>query len=220
MKRYALYYAPPRGPLAETAARWLGRDAQTNARFDQPHPSLWSLSASARRYGFHATLKAPFRLADGLTKDDLIGAVDTFAARTSAFAIDGLQVASLDGFLALIPMGDTATLDAYAAKITTRFDCFRAAMTPAERQRRNPDRLTDRQRALLDSYGYPFVLDQFRFHMTLTDRLDAAQAATLRPLAETVFGPVLPTPCPIDCLLVFGESEDGVFHQLHRAKLT
>lgn len=219
MKRYALYFAPPPGPLAETAARWIGRDACTNARFEPPHPDLWANATSARRYGFHATLKAPFRLANGLTRDDLIAAVDEFAARTSGFAIAGLKVASLDGFLALVPVGDTTMLDAFAAGVTTRFDRFRAPMTEAERLRRDPDRLTDRQRALLDSHGYPFVLDQFRFHMTLTDRLTAEQDAILRPLAQRVFAPVLPAPCPIDALTVFGESEDGVFHHLHRARL-
>ena len=213
MKRLALYFAPPPGPLARTAAHWLGRDAVSGAQIDPPHPLLSALATSARRYGFHATLKAPFRLAEGLTEPDLIDALHRFAARHRPVQVEALRVASLDGFLALVPEGDTAALDSLAAQVVTAFDLFRAPMTDAERARRQPDRLSIRQRALLDAYGYPFVLDEFRFHMTLTDRLDATQHAELVPLAQALFDPVLPRPFGIDRIAVFGESEDGVFHQ-------
>ena len=219
MKRYALYYAPPAGAFAEAAARWLGRDAVTGETFTQPHPDLFGLSVSARRYGFHATLKAPFRLAEGQSADNLIEAASVFAAGNSAFAIEGLEVAEMDGFLALRPMGDTTALDAFAAQVVARFERFRAPMTAEERARRRPELMTERQRALLDSYGYPYVLEEFRFHMTLSDRLSRAQMDALRPLAEAHFAPVLERPFAIGGLAVFGEDADGVFHQLHRATL-
>ncbi|KPQ06112.1 MAG: putative phosphonate metabolism protein [Rhodobacteraceae bacterium HLUCCA12] len=219
MKRYALYFVPPRGPLAETAARWLGRDAETGATGAHPHPALAVLSVNARRYGFHATLKAPFRLAEGQTEDDLVAAVEVFAAGARPFSIAGLRVASLDGFLALVPDGEPEALNAFAAQVVTRFERFRAPLTEAERAGRNPDRLNPRQRALLDRHGYPFVLDQFRFHMTLTDRLTPDQCAELRPLAERLFAPVLPRPFPIGQIAIFGEGRDGLFHQLHRMRL-
>ncbi|MCB1398346.1 MAG: DUF1045 domain-containing protein [Rhodobacter sp.] len=219
MKRYALYFAPPPGPLAETAARWLGRDAETGARLAQPHPALEGLTVSARRYGFHATLKAPFRLAEGLTEDDLIAAVEVFGAGVRPFAVAGLRLAALDGFLALIPEGDTVALNAFAAEVVIRFDRFRAPMTEAERARRAPERLTPHQRDLLESYGYPYVLDEFRFHMTLTDRLSPEEDAHLRPLAQTLFAPVLPAPLALRDIVVFGEGADGMFHHVHRARI-
>lgn len=219
MKRYAVYFAPPTGPLAETAARWLGRDAVSGTHLAQPHPMLAGLTVSARRYGFHATLKAPFRLAEGRTEDDLFAAVDVFASEVRPFGIDGLRVASIDGFLALVADGDSAALNAFAAMVVTRFERFRAPMTDAERARRNPDRLTSRQRELLDAYGYPFVFDEFLFHMTLSDRLSSEQNAVLCPLAEAIFDPVMPRPFRFDQIAVFGEFEDGVFHQLFHARL-
>ncbi|MCA2011394.1 DUF1045 domain-containing protein [Cereibacter sphaeroides] len=219
MKRYALYYAPPAGALAEAAARWLGRDALTGAEFAQPHPDLFGLSVSARRYGFHATLKAPFRLAEGQSAEDLVEAVSVFAAGLSAFAIDGLEVAEMVDFLALRPVGDTAALDAFAAQVVARFERFRAPMSAEDRARRRPELMTERQRTLLDSYGYPYVMEEFRFHMTLSDRLSSAQMAELRPLAEAHFAPVLERPFAIGGIAVFGEDQDGVFHQLHRATL-
>lgn len=219
MKRYALYYAPPRGALAETAARWLGRDAETGATPVQPDPSLGPLTVSARRYGFHATLKAPFRLADGTTEEDLIAAVDVFAAGVRPCVVEGLRLASLDGFLALIPVGDTRALNAFAARVVTAFERFRAPLSESERQHRNPDRLNPRQRELLDTYGYPHVLDEFQFHMTLTDRLTPEQRAVILPLAARHFAPVIPGRFMVKDLVVFGEGEDGLFHHLHRARI-
>lgn len=219
MKRYALYYVPPAGPLLDAAARWLGRDARTGEVFTQPHPDLFGLSVSARRYGFHATLKAPFRLAEGCSEDDLIEAVSVFAAGLSPVAIDALVVAEMDGFLALRPEGDTDALDAFAAQVVARFERFRAPMTAEDRARRRPELMTVRQRELLDSYGYPYVMEQFRFHMTLTDRLSPAQMAVFRPLAEAHFTPVLERPFVLGGLAVFGEDVDGLFHHLHRATL-
>lgn len=219
MKRYALYFSPPPGPLAETAARWLGRDAISGVSISQPNPEMGALTASARRYGFHATLKPPFRLAEGRSAEDLFTAVDVFAAGVRPFALEGLEVASIDRFLALVPIGATARLNTFAAHVVTAFDRFRAPLTEAERTRRNPERLTGRQRELLDLYGYPFVFDEFRFHMTLSDRLTAEQHEVLKPLAVTMFEPVLPRPFPVDALAVFAEGDDGVFHQVHRVPL-
>ena len=34
--------------------------------------------------------------------------------------------------------------------------------------------LTDRQEALLTQWGYPYVMEEFRFHITLTGALDPA----------------------------------------------
>jgi putative phosphonate metabolism protein len=219
MNRYALYFAPPPGPLAETASSWLGRDAESGSERAPPDPELGALTVKARRYGFHATLKAPFRLAEGLSEDDLCAAVEVFAAGQRPFCIPGLCVAVLDGFLALVPDGDAESLNAFASKVVTRFERFRAPLTESERARRQPERLTERQRVLLEEYGYPYVLDEFRFHMTLTDRLTETQAARLRPLAETLFAPVLPRPFPLGRLAVFGEDADGLFHQVHCARL-
>ena len=219
MKRYALYYAPPPGLWAETAAHWLGRDAVSGEARMQPHPDLEALTVSARRYGFHGTLKAPFALAEGVSEDDLVAAVEVFAAGIAPVTVEGLAVADLDGFLALLPTGDTTALNALAAQVVARFDRFRAPLSEAERARRQPERLSEVQRALLDTWGYPYVMDAFRFHMTLTDRLTPEQHAWVRPLAEAVFAPVLPRPFVLGALSVFGEGEDGLFHELHRARL-
>jgi putative phosphonate metabolism protein len=216
MTRFAIYFAPPPGPLARTAAAWLGRDAGTGAALPQPHPDLAALTVSARRYGFHATLKAPFQLAPGETPDSLRAAVRALAADLAPIAPVALAVQDLDGFLALIPTGDTAALDALAAQVVTWLDPLRAPLTDAQIARRNPQHLTPRQRDLLMAWGYPFVLDEFRFHMTLTDRLPPAQTDTFLPLARAAFAQALAGPVAIDALAVFAEDAGGTFHQTDR----
>lgn len=220
MTRYAIYFAPAAGGIAEAAARWLGRDAATDSPVDPVTPDLWPLTRSARRYGFHATLKAPFRLADGVSQSDLIAALQAFGAHTAPVAIAGLDLAVLQGFLGLVAQGDTSALHALAARVVQTFDPLRAPLTAADRARRNPDALSTAQRALLDRWGYPFVMEAFEFHLTLTDRLDPAQLGWVRPLAQRTFAPWLGRPLTLDALTLFIETDDGAFRHLHRAPLT
>jgi hypothetical protein len=82
-------------------------------------------------------------------------------------------VDSISGFIAVIPAEPSAELEVLAAEATKAFDTFRAPLSPEDRARRNPDKLTPRQRDYLDHWGYPYVFEEFRFHMTLTGRLPA-----------------------------------------------
>ena len=130
-----------------------------------------------------------------------------------------VHLTNLDGFLALVPGGDSAALRAMAGHVVQQLDAFRAPLTQAERDRRRPDRLTPRQRDLLERWGYPYVMEEFRFHMTLSDRLSADDEALLRPLAEGQVLAHAPHPFPVDALALFVEGEDGLFHEVHRASL-
>ncbi len=220
MKRYAIYYAPEPGPFAEAAAIWLGYDPALGEAVAQPDlPDVATLTDEPRKYGFHGTLKAPFRLADSVDSSTLSGAVAKLAKTLPALTMPGLQMLSLDGFLALVPLGDTAALTQLAADVVERLDTFRAPLTAAEIARRRPERLTPRQYHLLNQFGYPYVMEEFGFHLTLSGRLTAPQHAVLRPQAEAHFAPVLPTPFRLTELCLFGEAMDGRFHLLHRYPL-
>lgn len=219
MKRYAIYFAPPAGPLAMAGAAWLGRDAATGTRLPQPDPALPGLTVTPRRYGFHATLKAPFRLAGHESSETLCAGLTDLARTLRPVVLDGLSVQCFHGFLALLPVGGTAPLNALAAEVVMQLDRFRAPLSAADIARRNPAALTGRQRALLEAWGYPLVLDEFRFHMTLTDRLTPDQASVLLPLAQTHFAGALRGPVAIDALTLFAEDEAGVFHQFDRFPL-
>jgi Protein of unknown function (DUF1045) len=222
MQRYAVYYAPREGAFAFRANEWLGRELG-NAR-DLPQPVLVGIgdprgiTAEPRRYGFHGTIRAPFRPAKGVGEEAICSTVSDLAARLRPVVCEGLRVEVLHGFIALTPIGCEAALLDLGAAVVEGTDALRAPLTEAEIARRRPDRLSPRQRELLDRWGYPHVMDEFRFHLTLTDRLD--QPEPVRAALEDYFGTVLPRPFLIEDLCLFGEDRSGRFHLLHRYALT
>lgn len=224
-ERYAIYYAPPPGALADFAAAWLGWDAAMAREVAHPWvPDLprdvADLTATPRKYGFHGTVKPPFRLTEGPDGAALHRAVAALAARLAPVALDGLTLHRLGGFLALMPEGDAAALAALAAEVVTGLDAFRAPPDAAEIARRRPDRLSPRQRAMLNRWGYPYVLEEFRFHLTLTGDLPPEDARQVETCLAPLVAPLLPRPLVVDQLCLFGQAADGRFRILHRYTLS
>ncbi|MBC9246898.1 DUF1045 domain-containing protein [Paracoccus sp. 11-3] len=225
INRYAVYFAPRPGPFADRAAAWLGWDAAAGRAVAQPDlPGLpvppAGLTVDPRRYGFHGTIRAPFRPKTTLGQDEIAGCLSDLAAGLPAVICDGLALENLTGFLALTPRGDTAALLELAARVVEGTNDLRAPLTEAEIARRRPETLTVRQKGYLTRWGYPFVMDELRFHLTLTDRLPADQVTTVAAVLDRHFTPVLPRPFAIQDLCLFGEDETGKFHLLHRYALT
>ena len=222
MQRYAVYYAPRDGAFAFRANEWLGREPG-NQRY-LPQPVLAGIgdprdiTAEPRRYGFHGTIRAPFRPAADVTEEMICRTVSNLAARLKPVVCEGLRVEVLQGFIALTPTGCEAALLDLGAAVVDGTDFLRAPLTEAEFARRRPDRLSPRQRELLDRWGYPHVMEEFRFHLTLTDRLDLP--GPVRQALEDHFAPVLPRPFLIEDLCLFGEDAAGRFHTLHRFALS
>jgi putative phosphonate metabolism protein len=214
--RYAIYFTPGQNdPLTRIAASWLGRDPFTGAQ--PPAPAVTSLSpveiayhtASARRYGFHATLKAPFHLAEGETEAELDSAVASFAAAADPILLSKLTPARIDGFLALVPGSPAPDLDRFAGEVVTVFDRFRAPLSEAEVKRRNPEALSPEEFRNLLQWGYPYVFESFRFHMTLTGRVGDHDLDRVRAAIDEVFATTLARPATVDGLALFVEPEPG-----------
>jgi putative phosphonate metabolism protein len=221
MIRFAVYYAPRPGPFAQRAAEWLGWDPQAGRVVPQPVvPGIANpdqITRDPRRYGFHGTLRAPFRLADGIKEEDAGQVVAALAGRLRPVICQSLRLENLHGFLAWTPQGCEKALMDLGAAVVEATDPLRAPLTEAEIVRRRPQELSPRQRALLDRWGYPHVMDEFHFHLTLTDRLDDPE-----PIASALdahFAPVVPRPFVVDDLCLFGEDLGGRFHLLHRYAL-
>lgn len=220
--RYALYFAPAADdPLNLTAAEWLGRDAYSNADFAKAAEGALSaedldaLTADPRRYGFHATLKAPFHLAEGKSEADLLKGMEVFVANTSAFDIPSVIVGQLGHFFALVPDSLHAPLQQFAADVVETFEPFRAALSEADIARRKPDSLPPRQRENLVRWGYPYVFDDFRFHMTLTGPVPEAQAPVMASILKQRFADFIARPLRIDALALFVEPERGAPFLIH-----
>ena len=191
--RYAVYFTPePGSPAERLGASLLGRSAVTGRRLRQPAPELSGITGEPRRYGFHATLKAPFALAEGVAEQDLRAALDDLAASLAPWALPGCDVATVgEGtFLALVPQERDPRLDELAARCVRELDRFRAPLAQADIERRGP--LPPRERDLLLRWGYPYVLEAFRFHITLTDSLpDAEQRADVAKQLRALCAPLL-----------------------------
>jgi hypothetical protein len=167
------------------------------------------LTADARRYGFHATIVAPFRLAQAHDLEALEEEVEQFCARMDAVEIPVLVLGRLGPFFALVPQRQVEPLQALESASTDHFNAWKAPLTPADIQRRNPDALTARQRDYLGSYGYPYVKEEFRYHMTLTGPVPEAEAASMRAAIEAHFAPVLDRPYSVESLSIFVEPAPG-----------
>lgn len=172
--RYALYYAPRKeSPLWEKASAWLGRDAYSGASCNPPEFSglgevdLGALTQDPRGYGFHATLKAPFELRAGRTEAELVDFTRTFAGLRPSFSAD-IGPSRLGHFHAFLLMAPSAEIEALHAACVREFDEFRAPLSEFDLARRRKSGLTPRQDELLVDWGYPYVFEEFRFHMTLT----------------------------------------------------
>jgi putative phosphonate metabolism protein len=225
--RYAIYVAPTEDTLLwHAACRWLGRNPRTEADLTQPEVAGFTaerirlLTASPRLYGFHGTLKPPFRLATGCTLTQLADAARELAVTLIAFSLPPLELAPLDGFLALRPAAESAQLQGLAETCVAVLDCFRAPPDVEELARRRAAGLSMRQEELMARFGYPYVFDQFRFHLTLTERLEAEDADGLRPWLTHYFAESLTQPLRCEGLCLFAQDRPGeVFRLLQRFPL-
>ncbi|WP_261395574.1 DUF1045 domain-containing protein [Salipiger bermudensis] len=221
--RYAVYYAPEPGPFADFTAQWLGWDASAGSAREHPEvPGLplpvSEITATPRKYGFHGTLKPPFRLSG--SRAALEADLAALAAMLRPAEMPGLALTRLGSFLALTPEGDTTGLAEIAAETVRALDPHRAPPSEDELARRRKASLTPTQEENLLRWGYPYVMDDFRFHLTLTGRLPREHMEPTMAALAPVLAPLAPRPFRLDALCLFGEDAAGRFHLLHRYALT
>ncbi len=222
-ERYAIFYTPSAGAFADFGAAWLGWDSAAGT--PQKHPfaqdiDVAALTATPRRYGFHATLKAPFHLVEGQNETALSAAMQTLAKDLPPVALDRFELVTTHGFLALRPTCDPVPIQRAVAQVVTTLDSFRAPLTEADIARRRTADLTKRQDQQMLEWGYPFVFEDFHFHMTLSGSLDQRTLDAAKPRLEALIAPVLPTKPMLDAITLMGQDSNGMFHQIHRAVLS
>ncbi len=226
--RYAIYYIPGRDTMLDRFGRsWLGWDVWRAepvpltplAGFDAPERE--ALARAPRQYGFHATLKAPMALAPGRNADSLLAAAEKFAAQIAPVPDVSLKLSTLGNFLALTPVHPSPALTALASACVMAFDEFREPLQPADRARRKPESLTRRQRDYLDRWGYPYVLEEFRFHMTLSGAASPDILARLQDELATRLEPARFNPVAVDAIAVAVQpTRNGPFRVLEYFPLT
>ena len=225
--RFGVYFAPmPHTLLHRLGNKWLGRDADSGDVLDPELPSSLTESEwrqateSPRRYGFHATLKPPFTLAEGATVSDLRAAVKAFAASRSRFEAGPLAVSTLGRFLALTLLSPPEELSKFAADCVCEFDCLRRPPAAEEQQSRLTSFLSEHERDYVLRWGYPYVFDTWKFHMTLTSSLSAEMRARIEPHLHDRFAVICREPLVFDSVCIFQAAEaQAPFRVIERALL-
>jgi len=214
--RFGVYFSPAPGTLLhEMGSRWLGRDAVSGESLDpglceDMSREFWcTATESPRRYGFHATLKPPFRLAEGFCFADLQAALREFAAAHDRFEAPPLMVNRLGHFLALTLVEPSDTFRAVADDCVREFDKFRATVTDEELQQRLHNGLSQREREHILRWGYPYVFDTWKFHMSLTGSLAARDLSVFEEHLRERFSAVTSQRVPVGSICIFHEPEPG-----------
>ncbi len=220
--RYAFYISPDQdAPLTAAAERWLGANPFTGETRDlEPQgdfsaAELTALTADPRRYGFHGTLKAPFELAPGVSESEMLDAFEAFTESFVAFRIPEMVLGQLGPFFALVPATTCPELQAFADATVRHFSRFRAPLSEADIARRKPETLSTQMRSNLFDWGYPYVFESFRFHMTLTGQVPVERQAAMKALLEQEFVPFIGQPMDVSTLALFVEPARGVPFTVH-----
>tara|TARA_R110002126_G_scaffold196969_8_gene344892 strand:- start:1536 stop:2243 length:708 start_codon:yes stop_codon:yes gene_type:complete len=229
-KRVAFFFAPvSQSPLATFGAHWLGWDAQAGKSV--PHLdvlmvdksglniAISDIVATPSKYGFHGTLKAPFRLANGKSINELCDAGHKFGKQIPKFTLETMHLAQLGSFIAITQAVPSAELNQLASKIVRNFDSFRAPLTEQDIAKRRQQKLTARQDELMLKWGYPFIFEAFKFHLTLSGKLEPDQMASTLNVLKEHLTEILKDPIEVNDICLFGERSDGRFEIIERFPL-
>ncbi|SFB46523.1 putative phosphonate metabolism protein [Rhizobium sp. NFR07] len=220
--RYAIYFTPPaHDPLTLAASQWLGRNAFSGDMIEPPavrgiglHDIAFN-TAIPRRSGFHATLKAPFRLAPEISESMLLRHLMRFAGAHEPFQLPLLEIGRLGSFFGLMPERPCEHMRHFACAVVQEFDAFRAPISEAEIERSDTNDLSASQFTNLYRWGHPYVMDEFRFHMSLTGPLAPSDIRHFELALKEYFAPYLMKPVDIANLALFVEEEPGAPFQVH-----
>lgn len=220
MRRYAIYWTPePGSALADFGRRWLGSDPERGEASAEREtlgldPALVERATAApRRYGLHATMKAPFRLTSDVSEAALNDALAAFCAPRRQARAGCLRLVRFGGWLALVPEAPLADLDWLAAECVVHFDRFRAPLSDDDRARRSG--IADPLRQLyFEQFGYPDVLAAFTFHITVAGPLPSVELDAIEAVLRPATASFTQEPFRVRDLCWFGDPGDGRLFQV------
>ncbi len=211
LPRYAIYYAPESdSDLGRFGQAWLNHQDQPGLRGGSSNPisaaRIKALTEGPRRHGFHGTLKPPFELNPTHRREGLLAAARVFARSLSPVEIPPLELAVIGQFIAFTPIAESAALEKLAAACVRAFEGFRMPMSKEQEESYKLNKLTVHQEQMLEHWGYPYVMEEFSFHMSLTDRIDSdKERQSLMEMLKELAQPVLGKPILIRDLVVFAQ---------------
>jgi len=222
-ERYGIYYAPEAGAFADFCSSWLGWDAAkgqicAHSQMAGLPCDISEITETPRKYGFHGTIKPPMRLTG--TYEDFLTDFNAICARLKPVKCDSISLAQLGRFLAFVVDGDTSKLAALAADVVKTMDAHRSPPNEIELEKRRKASLTSAQEAMLQAWGYPYVMDEFKFHLTMSGKMAKRDTAQVKAVLEPHVAHLIPRPFEVRDLCIFGEDNAGRFHLIERRALT
>jgi Protein of unknown function (DUF1045) len=210
--RYAIFFTPQPGTaLAAFGRSWFGRahDASTLHEFSAPGLSgsgFAKLPVSPGCYnGLHVAFRPPFALRRGMGPDALKARLNSFARRRRGVNTGPLTLVRDRRFLVLRPRENLQALEWLSTQCLSAFDGFAAPLSADDRNERLGPHLSLYQKLLLESFGSPEVMSEFRFAFRLSGPL---APGPIERLAEALW-PVLQGICEdgieIDALSLLGD---------------
>ena len=232
-KRVAIYFLPKKNSSLENFGKnLLGRDINKKKKISLTRRQKYFINRGftyfdelkdyceqPAKYGFHATLKAPFRLKRNVKTKNFYDVISHIAAQHSRFKIKGLKIVYSKKFTLITSRKPNKLLINLENDLVKHLDTFRAELNKTEIKKRIPDSLTFKQNKYLKEWGYPFVLDQYKFHMTLmnqnNNKLSNKQKLELEKLIYKISNNLL----EFNEISLLGENKNGYFEEIKRFKL-
>ena len=232
-KRVAIYFLPKKNSSLENFGKnLLGRDINKKKKISLTRRQKYFINRGftyfdelkdyceqPAKYGFHATLKAPFRLKRNVKTKNFYDVISHIAAQHSRFKIKGLKIVYSKKFTFITSRKPNKLLINLENDLVKHLDTFRAELNKTEIKKRIPDSLTFKQNKYLKEWGYPFVFDQFKFHMTLmnqnNNKLSNKQKLELEKLIYKISNNVI----EFNEISLLGENKNGYFEEIKRFKL-
>ena len=226
ISRFAIYFVPPESnDLTRFTASWFGWDVYKGIKVDYPvlhnlNYDIKEITNTPSKYGFHGTLKAPFSLVPNKTIDDLKLSLSMLSRSIKKFLIPSICLREISGFIAIVPTVQNQSINFLARKCLEGLDCFRDAEPPEILNKRRSAGLSSSEERHLLKWGYPYVLDDFRFHLTMTGKLTPKVSKNVFSVLSSELQAALNAPLPINKICLFGESNiNGQFEVIDEFSL-
>jgi hypothetical protein len=222
-KRYAIYYVPSENSELDLFGKcWLGWDpykgVETTKSDLSKLPSFKKFSSlvlTPKQYGFHGTIKAPFKLKNEYTYNDLENKVREISKQIHSFYFDQLIIKKLGNFIGLIPTNNLK-VNAVSNKFVEELDYLRDELSESEIKKRKPHKLTSNQKQMLFKWGYPYVFDEFKFHLTLTSKLNVVEIDDVLRSLQNILKQVNLNKISFNNICIFGQKSDEKFYFVQR----
>jgi len=226
--RYAIYYAPPKeSNLEEFGRYWFGWDP-INAKSINNKQRINYLNGFgiknlknidknvliAKKYGFHGTLIPPFKLNKNYSTNTLFKKTEEIAKKLKKFKFYKFKLKKINNFYAFVQNKKNNNINKLSNRLVRELFKFRSPLTKKEIDRRNPSKLSKLQLNILYKWGYPYLMSEFNFHMTLASEVTGNKLYLELKKIERNKEIILNEINNFDKIYIFGENQKGMFENL------